>query len=147
MVHDLIESLLWILRRRRRFQIVGASMVPTYADGDEVLVDPRAFGRRSPAPGDVVLASHPTIAATLIVKRIARVEPDGRLYPCTHLVGDFDALDASAGKALDTALRHAASHGCLSCLSSYAQEQNLLFGLSPSAVGSWLRSIAAMLAS
>jgi len=83
-VHDLIETLLWILRRRRRFQIVGASMLPEYADGDEVLVDPRAYGSRSPAPGHVVLASHPTIADTLIVKRVERVEPDGRLF----VVGD-----------------------------------------------------------
>lgn len=84
MVHDLIEVLLWILRRRRRFQIVGASMVPTYADGDDVLVDPRAYRRARPAPGDVVLTTHPTVADTLIVKRIARVEPDGRLF----VVGD-----------------------------------------------------------
>jgi nickel-type superoxide dismutase maturation protease len=83
-VHDLIETLLWILRRRRRFQIVGASMVPAYADGDEVLVNPRAYKRRRPEPGHVVLATHPTIAETLIVKRVERIEPDGRLF----VVGD-----------------------------------------------------------
>ncbi len=84
MVHHLIEALLWILRRRRRVQIVGASMVPTHADGDDVLVDPRAYRRRPPQEGHIVLASHPTVANTLIVKRVARVEPDGRLF----VVGD-----------------------------------------------------------
>ncbi len=102
-------------------------------------IEARRFERAGP--------NLPRFPPCLAGRLFHHVEPDGRLYPCTHLVGDFDALDASAGKALDTALRHAASHGCLSCLSSYAQEQNLLFGLSPSAVGSWLRSIAAMLAS
>ncbi len=59
-------------------------MLPAYADGDEVLVDPRAYRRSGPKPGDVVLASHPTIADTLIVKRVERVEADGRLF----VVGD-----------------------------------------------------------
>jgi len=93
-VHDLIQLGLLILKRRRRFRIVGASMVPTYAEGDEVLVDPRAYRRAPPAAGDVVLAAHPTVADTLIVKRVDRVEDDGRLF----LVGDnpdrFESTDS-----------------------------------------------------
>jgi len=55
-------------------------MLPDYADGDEVLVDPRAYRRSAPGVGDVVLAQHPLVADTLIVKRVERVDPDGRLF-------------------------------------------------------------------
>ena len=78
-------------------------MLPDLAAGDEVLVDPRAYRRRAPSPGDVVLATHPTIADTLIVKRVARVEPDGRLY----LLGDnpdrFATTDSRHFGAVDPA--------------------------------------------
>lgn len=69
-------------------------MLPTYAEGDQVLVDPRAYRSQPPAVGDVVLARHPTVADTLIVKRVERVEPGGRLF----LVGDnpdrFESTDS-----------------------------------------------------
>jgi phage repressor protein C with HTH and peptisase S24 domain len=51
-------------------------MYPCLASGDEVLIDPR----RRPQPGDVVVAYHPLHSTLAVVKRVERVEPDGRLF-------------------------------------------------------------------
>jgi nickel-type superoxide dismutase maturation protease len=67
------------LRRRRRFRVTGASMSPLLEPGDEVLVDMRAYKTRSPQGGDLVLLRHPYRPQLLLVKRVSRVEPDGRL--------------------------------------------------------------------
>ena len=48
-------------------------MVPELRDGDEVLVDVRAYVRTPPDIGDVVLLSHPTQAGTRIIKRVAEL--------------------------------------------------------------------------
>ena len=58
-------------------------MVPELRDGDEVLVDPRAYLRGKAAVGDVVLVSHPTQAATRIIKRVSAVVAEGLI-----LLGD-----------------------------------------------------------
>ena len=52
-------------------------MVPELHDGDEVLVNPRAYLRGTAAVGDVVLVSHPTRAATRIIKRVSAVRTEG----------------------------------------------------------------------
>ncbi len=67
---------LWGLGRLLRFRVSGASMVPTLSDGDYVLVDP---SRRAEA-GAVVLARHPYRSGLRLVKRVARIEGDGRLF-------------------------------------------------------------------
>jgi len=59
-------------------------MLPTLIEGQQVLVDPRAYRRRRPTPGDVVVARHPFCPDMKLIKRVARVEPDGGL----RLVGD-----------------------------------------------------------
>jgi nickel-type superoxide dismutase maturation protease len=66
-------------------------MVPELRDGDEVLVDGRAYRRSPPKPGDVVLVSHPTQAGTRILKRVDGVR-DGGLW----LLGD------NAGESTDS---------------------------------------------
>ena len=71
------ELLLWLLRLRRRFRVTGASMSPLIEAGDDVLIDPRAYRRRSPCPGDIVVAQHPYRRDLLLVKRVARVREDG----------------------------------------------------------------------
>ena len=53
-------------------------MAPTLRPGDHVLVDLGAYRRSGPAPGDVVLASHPHTGAA-IIKRVAEVLGDGRI--------------------------------------------------------------------
>ena len=51
-------------------------MAPTLNDGDYVLVDPL----ERPGVGAVVLARHPYRSGLYLVKRVARVEGDGRLF-------------------------------------------------------------------
>ncbi len=59
-------------------------MFPLLKPGDEVLLDFRAYRRRPPCPGDIVVARHPTQAGLEIIKRVAKVDADGRF----HLQGD-----------------------------------------------------------
>lgn len=81
---NLKELILWILRLRRRYGVTGASMFPLLKDGDEVLVDPRAYRQQRPRVGDIVIAQHPTQANLQIIKRVGEVMEDGRF----HLKGD-----------------------------------------------------------
>jgi signal peptidase I len=69
-------------------------MEPTLLAGDWLLVDPAAFVRRPPVPGDLVVASDPHDPDRWLVKRVAEVQPDARL----RLAGDHP------GHASDTAL-------------------------------------------
>ncbi len=80
----LVEHLLWLLRRRRRFCVVGASMLPTLRAGDEVLVNPYAYRIKLPQVGDIVIVRHPfNNDVQKMVKRVVRAE-NGRFF----LAGD-----------------------------------------------------------
>ncbi len=74
------ELFLWLIRRRKRYRITGDSMLPLLSPGQEILVDPHAYKSVPPKPGDIVLAKHPYVSDTQIVKRLASVEEDGRCY-------------------------------------------------------------------
>ncbi len=76
----LSELLLWLLRLRRRFRVTGASMIPVLKPGDEVLVNPRAYRRMPPNPGDIVLVQHPYKIDLKLVKRVTSRLEDGRCY-------------------------------------------------------------------
>ena len=52
-------------------------MVPLLKPGDEVLVDPRAYRRLPPRPGDIVVARHPYRTDLRLVKRVAEVLDNG----------------------------------------------------------------------
>lgn len=58
-------------------------MVPTLAPGDHVFVDPRA----ACGTGDVVVVRHPFKRDVILIKRLGRVTPAGRL----ELVSDNPA--------------------------------------------------------
>jgi nickel-type superoxide dismutase maturation protease len=64
-------------------------MAPTIRAGDWLLVDPSAYLRRAPRPGQLVVAVDPRDPARELVKRVSAVDLDGRLL----LTGD--ARDAS----------------------------------------------------
>ena len=51
-------------------------MLPTLEPGDHVFVDQRAYRRREPVEGEVVLARPGALQGRVIVKRVGRVEPD-----------------------------------------------------------------------
>lgn len=86
------DLLLWGVGRRRRYRVVGSSMLPTLAEGQQILVDPRAYSRSRPATGDVVVIRHPLRADMKLIKRIASVEPGGGL----RLVGDNPAASTDS---------------------------------------------------
>ena len=77
------ELLAWFVRRRRRFRVSGLSMAPLLADGDEVLVDPRA----PIEVGDIVVARHPFRIDTHLVKRLVAFDEAGK----ARLEGDNPA--------------------------------------------------------
>ena len=68
------DLLAWVVGRRERFQVRGRSMHPELPDGTTVLV-----ARRPPTAGDVVVARLPP-DGQVIVKRVSRIETDGRLF-------------------------------------------------------------------
>lgn len=82
-----LDLLLWLLRLRRRFRVTGASMSPVLRPGEEVLVDPGAYRRRPPQPGDIVVVQHPYQSDLRLIKRVVEVLDDG----CFRLAGDNSA--------------------------------------------------------
>lgn len=92
------EFALWLLRRRKRHKVTGASMFPLLKPGDEILYDKRAYRHESPEVGDIVVALHPSKRDFRIVKRVTRRREDGTF----NLQGenpfettDFKAVPAS----------------------------------------------------
>ena len=72
------ELLFWLLRFRKRFRVIGTSMLPLLQPGDEVLVDARAYQHAAPCVGDIVVSRHPYRADVRLVKRITAILRDGR---------------------------------------------------------------------
>lgn len=54
-------------------------MSPALAEGDHILVDERAYKTTPPRPGEVVVALHPFIRNTILVKRVAAIDETGRI--------------------------------------------------------------------
>ena len=69
----LIDLLLFFCGRRKLLRIDGASMAPTLSAGDRVLIT----RHRTPAPGDVVVAWHPTASGLRLIKRLIRIDASG----------------------------------------------------------------------
>ena len=69
----------WLCRRYRRFRVTGRSMLPTLPPGTEILYNRRAYRRRPPRQGDIVIAQHPHQPERLIIKRVEIVLPDGQI--------------------------------------------------------------------
>jgi nickel-type superoxide dismutase maturation protease len=91
---SVFEMLLWILRLRRRVRVTGASMIPTLAADDEVLVDTRAYKDRLPGTGEIVVAHRPDRPRVILIKRVAGVQPDGRiLLQGDNPTASTDSLD------------------------------------------------------
>lgn len=71
------DVVLWLLRQRRRFRVVGASMLPLLEPGTEVLINPSAYRRQHPQPGDLVVADHPRQPGLRLIKWVVSVDEDG----------------------------------------------------------------------
>lgn len=55
-------------------------MTPLLKPGDEVLVNPRAYRKMLPKPGDIIVARHPYRMDLRLVKRVVEVFSDGRCF-------------------------------------------------------------------
>jgi len=78
---------LWLVGRRRRFRVVGASMEPVLKPGDVVFVDTGAYRREGPRAGELVVARHPYRTDAYLIKRVASVADPGQCL----LAGDNPA--------------------------------------------------------
>jgi len=83
---------MWLLRRRHRLRVTGESMLPYLPPGQEVLILPRRGETIALAVGDVVVLAHPLQPQTTIVKRVAQIQADGRLF----LLGDNPAASTDS---------------------------------------------------
>ena len=54
--------------------VTGRSMVPTLEPGDRLIVEARSYRKRSPLPGEIVLAADPRAPHRELVKRVAALE-------------------------------------------------------------------------
>lgn len=70
---NLINLLLWLLRRRHRFRIEGNSMQPLLQPDDQVLVDTHIYNSSSPSIDDIVVLTHPFQSDLKIIKRITKI--------------------------------------------------------------------------
>lgn len=86
------EILLWLMRFRRRYRVAGTSMLPLLQEGDQVLIDPRAFQRRSPQCGEIVAARHPFAPQRILIKQVGE----------RNSAGDFVLLGSSLLESTDS---------------------------------------------
>jgi len=80
------------VRRFRRFEVTGESMTPALEPGDYLVVDRDAFLRARPRAGEVVVARDPANPGRLLVKRVAKVDGQGRAW----LLGDNRAASTDS---------------------------------------------------
>lgn len=71
-----LETFFLLVGYLELYRIEGDSMVPTLRPGDDVAVDPNG----TLAVGDVVVIRHPFKTDIVMIKRIFRIEDDGKLF-------------------------------------------------------------------
>ncbi len=76
----------------RRVRVSGHSMSPLLNDGDEVLVNMKAYVESAPQMGDLVLSRHPLKRDLHIIKKVERMEPDGSLH--LHGINHLESTDS-----------------------------------------------------
>ncbi|MEO0539543.1 MAG: S26 family signal peptidase [Cyanobacteria bacterium P01_A01_bin.105] len=96
------EIFCWLGRRRRRYQVVERSMLPTLQPGDTVLAAPLNLSHKvlngaragSVRVGDIVIARHPTQANLLLIKRVKETFYDGGCYLISDNLAEPTAQDS-----------------------------------------------------
>ena len=76
-------------------------MEPTLVAGDVVFIDRSAYRGDTPTPGDVVVLDHPTQPGLRIVKRVEKIDPDGRCRLLSDNL-DVDGADSRTFGPVDT---------------------------------------------
>ena len=74
--NKIINILLNLIGRRRRFIIEGLSMEPTLSPGKWVFVEDGYYNLHSPKIDDLVLLEHPQKPGLVMVKRITQINGD-----------------------------------------------------------------------
>lgn len=86
----------WVLGRRRRFNVGGASMQPLLNEDDDVLM--RTYAKSEPIRiGDIVIARHPFRENLLIVKQIAMADMTNDRYHLAGLNSEYSTDSESFG--------------------------------------------------
>ena len=83
---------LLFIGRRKRFKVIGQSMLPLLEQGEEILIDPHAYKKSPPQINDVVITNHPHDARLTIVKRVTKMALDGSCF----LTGDNPAASTDS---------------------------------------------------
>lgn len=84
---NLISLFLLLIRRRKRFKIIGTSMLPLLEPGEEILINPYAYTKNKPKINDLIITIHPQNSQLAIVKRVTEMAVDGSYF----LTGDNKA--------------------------------------------------------
>lgn len=85
------EALAWLMGRRVRYLVSGASMAPTLLAGDWVFVT-QQFVQSNALKHEVIVASHPFQADILLIKRVGDCTEVG-----VTLMGDNPAASTDSG--------------------------------------------------
>ena len=89
----LIDFLLLLTSRRRRFQISGLSMSPLLQDGEDIIVTVFVYLKNPLQVNDIVVVRHPFQENIIMVKRIKAIEMKEKGEKKYFVQGDN--LDAS----------------------------------------------------
>ena len=76
----LIDFLLLLTSRRRRFRVTGSSMSPLLFDGEEIIIACLPDLIPSLRVDDIVVLVHPLESNLKIVKRIKAIAPNGKKF-------------------------------------------------------------------
>lgn len=90
---DWKETALLLFDYRTRYRVEGDSMAPTLLPGEQVSVDERA----GISVGDIVVARHPFKRGITMIKRIRKIDEDGRVFLISdNLEGSSDSRSFGA---------------------------------------------------
>lgn len=76
-----------------RYRIEGASMAPSFAPEERVVVSRAAYWLRAPRAGDVVVVRDPRAPDRLLIKRIEREEDGGYVVAGDNPAASTDSRD------------------------------------------------------
>lgn len=68
------DRISYAVGRLKAFRVQGDSMLPTFRDGDVILISTKS----TVEPGDIVLARHPYKQSVKMLKRVSSIDDDGR---------------------------------------------------------------------
>ncbi len=92
------EIILWLLGKRKRMRVTGASMQPLLQSGEEILIDLNAYQKAAPEIGDIIVAFHPYRLNFPVVKRIVSIKNQDFFLQGDNTVESIDSRSYGAIK-------------------------------------------------